>query len=229
MFTKLSVLEFAGDRDTTREPCPDRIIEEQPRIYLAQLFCAAGSVCQYFQTVYSERWICSMFSSLDVCLCLFAFLIFFALFASLGVAICRIWVAHLAWALSEASCVEFDNLFLRIGRQFNFAVPYEKNSRAQDWNIISHFDIIVNHQCHSPNQDTKCPWFLMSLVLLLSTGFLWHFGRGARNSPQGDRSDSQIRKTKESGTRWDCCWFRMWSDKFFMAWATNAFKDVSNF
>ena len=34
MFTKLShslcVLEFAGDRDTTREPCPDRIIEEQP-------------------------------------------------------------------------------------------------------------------------------------------------------------------------------------------------------
>ena len=55
MFTKLSVLEFAGDRDTTREPCPDRIIEEQPRIYLAQLFCAAGSVCQYFQTVYSER------------------------------------------------------------------------------------------------------------------------------------------------------------------------------
>ncbi len=35
VFTKLSdhslcILEFAGDRDTTREPCPDRIIEEQP-------------------------------------------------------------------------------------------------------------------------------------------------------------------------------------------------------
>jgi len=61
MFTKfsyhsLSVLEFAGDRDTTREPCPDRIIEEQRRNNcLAQLFGAAGSVFQYFQKVYSER------------------------------------------------------------------------------------------------------------------------------------------------------------------------------
>jgi len=63
---------------------------------------------------------------------LVCFFDFFALFAPRGVAICRIWVAHLAWALSEASCVEFDNLFLRIGRQFNFAVAYEKKSRAQD-------------------------------------------------------------------------------------------------
>ena len=63
---------------------------------------------------------------------LVCFCVFFALFAPRGVAICRIWVAHLAWALSEASCVEFDNLFLRIGRKFNFAVSYEKKSRAQD-------------------------------------------------------------------------------------------------
>ena len=61
MFTKLSyhslsVLEFAGDRDTTREPCPDRIIEDQRRNnYLAQLFGAAGSVFQYFDKVSSER------------------------------------------------------------------------------------------------------------------------------------------------------------------------------
>ena len=165
-------------------------------------------------------------------------LVMLALRASLGVAICRIWVAHLAWALSEASCVEFDNSFLNgIGTQFNFAVLLKSipEHRIETLHLMLNVDIILNYQSHPLNQkDKKRPLFLMSLVLLLATGFLWHFGRGARNSPQGDRSDSQIQMAKESTTRWRLplfsdvkrCSYQLWHEQHMHSKTSQTFKPM---
>ena len=129
------------------------------------------------------------------------------------VAICRIWVTHLAWALSQASCVEFDNLFLSIiGTQFKFAVPYKsipEHRIATLHLVLVSFWIFKSSISSSESERSK-----VAFIFDVSEGFCGILV-GERGIPQkGERSDSQIRKTKESGTRWDYCWFRMWSDAF---------------